>query len=666
METIKVTELNEQQQEAVLTVEGPLSIIAGAGSGKTRVITHRIAHMLSRGIPQSSILALTFTNKAAREMAERVKKLTGKQLKNLTVSTFHSFGLSILKKHISLLEYREKFTVYDAVDQYSLIRDVARELKIAPQTLDIQYLSGLFSRIKTNQVKWDSTNEDYRPMFREYQEHLHLYNAVDFDDLIVLPIKIFKTFPEVLREYRNRFGYIMVDEFQDTSACQYEFMKYLADGSRNICVVGDDDQSIYSWRGAHFGNLLRFETDYPALKEIKLEQNYRSTGTILKAANSIIANNKNRKMKSLWTPVSGGSTIQLFYPDDETAEAEFISDTIKTMAVRDRITYHDMSILIRTNNLSKHIETALLKNNIPYRVSGGTSFFQRKEIKDIIGYLKVMTNPDDDVNLLRIINTPRRGIGKKTLQHLNEIAIREKTSLYSAITATVNAADSPLNDRTKQDLSSFLELLQKNRGRIMGSRNMAEGLRQMIDDLDYWGHLVQEHPKGETARWKYRNVQDFTGILETYQKNPEITDHSLYDFLNLITLQNKDEDEGEKGKVNLMTIHSAKGLEHEAVFLAGVEENIIPHARAVAEGPENLEEERRLFYVAITRAKKILYITSCRRRTVMRQLVDCSPSPFLEEIPEELLEFSEDRPMDEEEAEDLFARMKQSFTGGEK
>ncbi len=664
MEISTETHLNKHQKEAVLTIQGPLSIIAGAGSGKTRVITHRIARMLSEGIPQKNILALTFTNKAAREMSDRVKKLTGEKLRNLTVSTFHSFGLSILKKHISALGYRETFTIYDAVDQISLIREVAREMKIAPGTLDLRYIAGLISKIKTTQIQWDDTNDEYRPMYEEYQDHLKLYNAVDFDDLIMLPIKLLQGIPDILHQYQDRFRYIMVDEFQDTSSVQYEFMKLLADGWRNICVVGDDDQSIYSWRGAHFGNLLRFESDYPELQEIKLEQNYRSTGTILEAANSIIANNRNRKVKSLWTPESGGSTIQLFYPENETAEAEFIADTIKDLAIREQITYHEMSILIRTNSLSKHIETALLKNNIPYRVSGGTSFFQRKEIKDIIGYLKVMANPDDDVNLMRVINTPRRGIGKKTIQHINDLAEKEKISLYSAITASINALDSPLGDKAKQDLTSFLELLHTYRGRLISGKQMSETLGKFVNFLDYWGHLVQEHPKGDTARWKYKNIEDFIGILKTYEENPEIINHNLYDFLNLITIQNKDEDEGEKGKVNLMTIHSAKGLEHEAVFLAGAEENIIPHARAVADGPENVEEERRLFYVAVTRAKKRLYITSCRKRMVMRQMVECLPSPFLEEIPDELIEFTQERPLEEGEAEDLFKKMKTSFGSG--
>lgn len=402
-------ELNEQQFETVETLEGPLLIIAGAGSGKTRTITFRMAYMLHTGIHQNNILALTFTNKAAKEMAHRVKAITGKRLSNLTVSTFHSFGVKVLRESIRHLGYRDNFSIYDQVDQLSLIKEVARDQKVPTEGFDAYAMANLFSGIKTKRIRWEGDNLQWKSLYASYQEHLVAYNAVDFDDLITLPLRLFDEHPDVLAEYQDRFKYIMVDEFQDTSHAQYRFMKHLALGHRNICVVGDDDQSIYSWRGANYQNILNFETDFPELKEIKLEQNYRSTQNILSAANFLIAHNTNRKEKALWTGTASGKAIEIFYPRDETREGQFIAEMIRSFVVRDGHKYHDIGVLVRTNSLTAPIEEAFLEANIPYKVSGGTSFFQRKEIKDVISYLRVIANPDDDVNLLRIINTPGGG-----------------------------------------------------------------------------------------------------------------------------------------------------------------------------------------------------------------------------------------------------------------
>ena len=664
--------LNPEQFQAVTTVDGPLLIIAGAGSGKTRVITYRIAFMLNSGIPQHSILALTFTNKAAREMEERVKSLTGKKLQQLTVSTFHAFGVQILKSHITKLGYRENFSIYDTSDQQSLIKETARELRFSEDKLEFAKIISIFSRIKTERVTWREVDDTYRPLYEEYQSHLKLYNAVDFDDLIALPIRLLEEHPEVLEEYRRRYQYIMVDEFQDTSLYQYRFMKLLADGSRNVCAVGDDDQSIYSWRGANFENIINFEKDYPELMEIKLEQNYRSTGTILDAANSVISKNKHRKDKKLWTGSTSGKPIELYQPLDEKQEALFICETIKTLAAREGLKYSDTAILIRTNALARSIEEALLTENIPYKMSGGTSFFQRQEIKDMICYLRAITNPDDDISLLRILNTPRRGIGKKTLETITSIATSQGSSLYGAIKLLQSANDSPLGSKTIADLTEFTDLLETYRPRFLSGKRLAETLRQLIQDIDYWSHLVAEFQKNDkVAKWRMKNIEIFAGSIEDYEKDPDNLNPSIFTYLNRITLNTSD-DEEETGKVNLMTIHSAKGLEREVVFLAGVEDNIIPHQRSLVENVEgdfdaNLEEERRLFYVAITRAKQKLFMTACQERKIMRETVSSRISPFVEEIPPELIEFKEvelETEMSQEEAGSMFDILRKKLANG--
>ncbi len=660
--------LNPEQLQAVNTISGPLLIIAGAGSGKTRVVTMRIAHMLETGIPQNAILALTFTNKAAREMAYRIRDLTGKKLTSLTVSTFHAFGVNILKESIRHLGYRENFTIYDTTDQISLIKETAREIKFHLESAELSKLVNLFSAVKTGRTDWSSVNEHFRSLYEEYQIHLKLYNAVDFDDLIQLPIRILEGFPDVLAGYRERYRYLLVDEFQDTSKNQYRLMKLLADGARNICAVGDDDQSIYSWRGANYDNIVQFERDYPELLEIKLEQNYRSTGTILAAANGVISHNRNRKHKELWTGIESGKPVELFFPENEQAESEFVARMIKNLAQRENIRYEQIGVLMRTNSLSRTVEEAFLSMNLPYKMSGGTSFYERKEVKDLISYLRVMANPDDDVSLLRVLNTPRRGIGRRSLEQIVALAERRRESLYSAISALCHAAASPLPDRNKADLSSFLEIIEKYQPLFLEKRKkLAAHLKELVSEIDYWGHLVQEFQKNDKiAKWKYRNIEYFIQSLEQWEKDPDNANPSLYTFLNRITLQSRDDlaDEDDRGKVNLMTIHAAKGLEFDIVFLLGVEEGIIPHARALDESEENIEEERRLFYVAITRAKEKLYLSSCRRRKIMREVLECTPSPFIEEIPAELVEIREDEdPVDVAEAEDYFARIRSTLAG---
>jgi DNA helicase-2/ATP-dependent DNA helicase PcrA len=626
--------------------------------------------MLGRGIAQNAILALTFTNKAAREMEERVRALTGRKLRDLSVSTFHAFGVRVLRRTIERLGYRENFSIYDGKDQEQLLKTTARELKMVPEALDPGRILALFSSVKTGRRGWEQANDMFRPLYEEYQEHLRVYNAVDFDDLIVLPVRIFREYPDVLEEYRARFRYMMVDEFQDTSMIQYDFMKLLADGSRNICVVGDDDQSIYSWRGANYENILRFETDYPERKEIKLEQNYRSTGTILAAANGVISHNKNRKEKELWTGSAEGRPVEVFYPENEAKECGFIARMIKTLQFQDGIRFGDVGVLVRTNPLFKNFERAFLEANIPYRVSGGQSFFQRSEIKDIIAYLRILANPDDDVSFLRIINTPRRGIGKKTVEHLGAMAKTKNCSLYSALGLLVHRGEDLWGETAKGEMGGFLSLLESHRSAVMRPRHIAEALRSLLGEMNYWGYLVVEYQKNaDVAKWKYKNIELFTSFIEEWEQDGENMNPSLYNYLNRISLAGREDDDekNDRGKVNLMTIHAAKGLEFDLVFLPAVEEGIVPHARALDEAEENIEEERRLFYVAITRARKKLFITACKKRKVLNSEREMNPSPFLEEIPGDLIvcHNEEDDQITPEKAADFFAAMKKRFGGGD-
>jgi DNA helicase-2/ATP-dependent DNA helicase PcrA len=625
--------------------------------------------MLDKGIPQSAILALTFTNKAAREMEYRVKELTGRSLQALTVSTFHAFGVKILRGEIEALGWRQNFSIYDESDKLEAIKEALRECKMygTSESSDIKTVGQIFSKIKTGMLRWgEGVNPALESVFNEYQHSLKVYNAVDFDDLLVLPMTLFEQFPSVLQKYRDRYRYIMVDEFQDTSHIQYKMMKMLA--GDNVCVVGDDDQSIYSWRGANYDNILQFEKDFPGLLEIKLEQNYRSTTTILDAANGVISHNTNRKEKRLWTGKSGGKSIEFFSPDNEGAEADFIAEKINSLRRREHLKYDDFGILLRTNSLMDRIEESLLAEDIPYRVSGGTSFFARKEIKDILSYLRLIGNTDDDVNLLRIINTPRRGIGKTTITQISEIARNNHCPLWDAMQRMRYAQNTLFQETAKTEIDQFLTLIETQREEILGKKNLSQKVKKLVDEIDYWSHLVSDNSKNEkAARWKFLNIQKLIQSIETWEKNPDNFDPTLYPYLNRISLLTRDEGDGDQGagKVNLMTIHASKGLEFPIVFIAGVEDGIIPHERSIEEETGNIEEERRLFYVAITRAREKLFITSCLHRRRNQTLIECSPSPFLEEIPSSLIENSVESSHKEQEkepsAEEYFAKIKERF-----
>ena len=661
LENLK-TQLNPEQFRAVTTIKGAILIIAGAGSGKTRVITYRIAHMLDEGIPQSQILALTFTNKAAKEMSDRVKELTQRKLQNLTVSTFHAFGVKILRQDIDKLGYRDNFSIYDETDRTTLIKECGRELEFSPDAMDIYKISQLFSNIKTGRKNWGTENDMYRQLYQCYQEGLKLYNAVDFDDLIVLPIKLFREHPEVLAKYKERYKYLMVDEFQDTSHQQYELMHLLAD--QNVAVVGDDDQSIYSWRGADYQNIINFEKDFD-VTEIRLEQNYRSSETILAAANGVISHNTNRKDKKLWSGNGAGKPIEIFMPQNETEEANFIAETIQGIAIEEHRKYDEFGVLIRANTQSRFIEDAFLESNIPYTMSGGTSFFERKEIKDVISYLRVISNHDDDINLLRIINTPRRGIGRAAIQIINDEAEKLGSTLWTAIQSLIKAEDSPAKDDLKEDLEAFVTLIEDNRKKLLSGRGLAQKVRDLVEEIDYKSYLVTEYSKNEKAvSFKLRNIEFFVELLDRFENNPDNQNPNLYNYLNRITLAGHDDSDEEnlKGKVNLMTIHASKGLEFPVVFIAGAEEGLIPHQRSVDENEGNVEEERRLFYVAITRARDKLLISSCLHRRKQQMIVQCEPSRFLDEIPENLVEYHEpQKEVSLEKGHDILANMLKTF-----
>jgi DNA helicase-2/ATP-dependent DNA helicase PcrA len=659
--------LNPQQLNAVKNIEGPLLILAGAGSGKTRVITHRIAYMLGQGIPQSAILAVTFTNKAAREMAGRIRELCAQRLQNLTVSTFHAFGVRLLREHGQRLEYRRNISIYDQADKQALIKEIARDqglLRRGDEGFDSYRVSALFSKLKSKSADWQEETDHLRPLFQEYQQRLKLFNAVDFDDLIRLPVRLLEGYAEVRSALQRRYRYFMVDEFQDTSKQQYRLISLLAGMSGNLCIVGDDDQSIYSWRGAHFENILEFEKDFPTYREIKLEQNYRSTRKILLAANRVILHNRNRKGKNLWSGLAEGDSVVLVTPENEQREGEFIAERIRSLALKQRVPLNQFGVLVRTNGQTRAIEEAFVRQNLLYQVSGGMSFFQRKEVKDILAYLKVIANPDDDMNLLRIINTPRRGIGKKTLEVIVAAARERSCSLYSALTAVQTAGADALPEKAPQLLGEFGELIETFRSRFFNKGQLASSLAALVEQLDYWSYLVQEHSRPEIARWKYGNVEGLMDSISSYEEDPDNLDPNLYEYLNRVTLVSRDnlEDVDGRERVNLMTIHAAKGLEFDTVFLAGLEKGLIPHARAVEEGLNNLEEERRLFYVAITRAKQRLFLSSCAGRRRRGRLVQAEPSPFLDELPAELIEHHlEDEQVSSEEATRLFAEMKRSL-----
>ena len=644
--------LNEEQCRAAETLEGPLLIIAGAGSGKTRMITYRIAHMLEEGIDEKNILALTFTNKAAKEMSDRIRGLLKKPLKGLTATTFHSFGLRILKQYIHHLGYHNDFTLYDTNDNEALIKNCIVTCGYQIPDYNVSTLLAFFSDLKTGRQRLENPDGAIAEIYREWLLTQKAYNVVDFDDLILLPIKLFEAKPWILEAVQDRYRYIMVDEFQDTSLLQYHLVSMIASKYRNIAVVGDDDQSIYSWRGANYENIIEFEKDFPERREFKLERNYRSTGNILKAANALITHNTERKEKKLWTEEGSGAAISIKRHKTSEAEAYWISSEIKNSmrTIRD-LRYGDIGVLVRTNALISELENVFAEMNIPVRVSGGQSFFDRREIRDILCYLKVLLNSHDDVSLLRIINTPRRGIGRTTIEKLRAEADREGISLYEAMVRMTGSA-SPLSERTKGNLTAFIQ-------RIAGWKATASSPDNLIDrivaDIRYSAMLEEEFPESPRAvEYRMHGIEILSSRLRRYLEMNEGAE--LKDYLNAVAIVG-DEKEDDGNKVNLMTMHASKGLEFRIVHLAGIEDDIIPSQRALEENSRNIDEERRLFYVAITRAREKLVINySDTRLTREGEAKMVMPSRFLEEIPNELLHNEEKSP--EEQRNEQLARMK--------
>ena len=619
--------LNPEQYKAASQIEGPELIIAGAGSGKTRMITYRIAYMLSKGIDQSEILALTFTNKAAKEMAERVRDTVGKKLERLTTTTFHSFGLGLLKMYIQYLGYRNDFTLYDENDNISLIKNCIVTLGYQLSDYNVHSLRDFFSQYKTGRIPLPDKGSAVREIYDEWLLTQKAYNVVDFDDLIILPIKIFEKKPEILLNVQLRWRYIMVDEFQDTSLLQYKLVSMIASKYRNIAVVGDDDQSIYSWRGANYQNIVNFEKDFPERKEYRLERNYRSSGNILSAANALIIHNKERKDKKLWTESGDGASISIKRHTTGEEEAMWIATEIRKLMRENHYCLNDFGVLVRTNSLMNTIETTFVESQLPVCVSGGSSFFDRKEIRDMLCFLKILVNESDDNSLLRIINTPRRGIGRTTVEKLRRYADDHNTTLHIALEEL--SASTDFRESTRNALQDFVKLIHK----WMGMTGRPEKLIETIlADTGYEAMVREEFPDSDKAvAFKMRGIHFLTERMNTYIKEHPGT--TLRDYLRSVSIIG-DESKDDELKISLMTMHASKGLEFKIVFLAGIEDHIIPSARALEEDSRNIDEERRLFYVAITRAKEKLFINYAdtrRDREGKEKMV--LPSRFLEEIP---------------------------------
>ena len=632
--------LNERQKEAVLATEGPVLVLAGAGSGKTTVLVNRIAYMISeKHIRPWNILAITFTNKAAREMKDRIERLLGDTAKDMWIGTFHSVCVRILRSCIDLLGYRRDFVIYDTADTKTVMKECLRELDIDEKSFPVRNVLSIISNAKNDLMDAATFENVYKSDYRmsiiakiyyRYQTKLRKNNAVDFDDIILNTVKILSENPDVLSKYQDKFQYILVDEYQDTNNSQYLLINLLAQANRNLCVVGDDDQSIYKFRGANIGNILNFEDDYSDVQKITLDQNYRSTQNILDAANSVISNNKGRMGKSLWTSNGDGNRVYVYTGTNEYDEARYIARQIKKH-FDEQGSFSDCAILYRTNAQSRVIEEMLMRESVPYKVLSGLRFYDRKEIKDIIAYLRVVYNPNDDVSLARIINEPKRKIGNATLEKARNIAREKETSLYDVIS---HADDYPEFKTAIKKLLSFSEIIQ-SLIKLKDTVTIEELTGRILNDTGYMPALVMEDTTESKTR--IENLGEFISVITEFEKNEE-TGNTLGEFLENISLVSDIDgyDENEDSAV-LMTIHSAKGLEFPIVFLSGLEEGLFPGMRSM-ESDDDIEEERRLCYVAITRAKEQLYITKTISRTIHGKTMPTTASRFFKEIPVEYLE----------------------------
>ena len=635
-----LTGLNKEQQQAVQHTEGPLLILAGAGSGKTKVLTVRIAHLLAQGVNPYEILAITFTNKAAKEMKSRVEGLVGDVANRIWLSTFHSFCAKFLRFELdNFLGYNSNFTIYDTSDSQAVIKAALKALNLDDKYYPVGAMIAAISDAKNKLLFASDFRKQARDFYQQkvadvceyYERELRKNNALDFDDLLLVAVKLLQSNEAVLDKYSKRFRYVMIDEYQDTNHAQYLLAKLLASHWKNIAVVGDADQSIYAWRGADIQNILDFEKDYPNCTSIKLEQNYRSTKIILDAANAVIENNEGRPKKNLWTDKTEGAKIQHFTAQSEHEEAAFIGDTIAKKHDIHGVPYGDMAILYRTNAQSRVLEEALIKRALPYIMVGGTKFYDRKEIKDVLAYLRVLYNPFDDLSLLRIINVPKRSIGATTVAKLQDYARANGTSLFMTLTQ-LHLVDS-IKGKTKEKLEEF-GILIFTLVAEMEDRTVLDILESIIDRTGYLAQLEESTDPQDQARAE--NIGELLSVAKDFQDtNPSGT---VEDFLEQVALVNDvDSFEQEESKVTLMTLHAAKGLEFPIVFLGGLEEGLFPHSRTLM-NPEEIEEERRLAYVGITRAEKELYISNATTRTVFGRTSSYLPSRFIDEIPEELVD----------------------------
>ncbi len=632
--------LNPQQQDAVEHINGAMLILAGAGSGKTKVLTCRIAHLLEQGVPPYKILAITFTNKAAKEMRSRVDAMVGPAAKDVWLYTFHAFCARFLRTEVEVLgTYKGNFAIYDTADQKNLLKSILKDMNLDEKRFPPAALQNAISNAKNQmqgaaefaRLAGDFFEQKAAEVYELYEKRLLANNAMDFDDLLMLTVRILAEFPEVREKYRQRFSYIMIDEYQDTNRTQYLLTRYLAGDEGNLCVVGDADQSIYGWRGADIHNILDFEKDYPQARLLKLEQNYRSTTVILDAANAVIENNTGRRPKKLWTRNPGGAPITYYNAADERDEARFVVEQAQKLTGQGRFSYGDMAVLYRTNTQSRVFEEILIKSGISYNMVGGIKFYDRKEIRDVMAYLKLLYNPYDTLSLLRIINVPKRGIGQATINKMQDYANAKGKSLFEVIT---NAAEVPgLGPRFTARLEEMSDVLFG----LMDETDTVP-VEQLIEDVMNKTGYMEELQAEQTPQSESRaeNLKELISVARDFLKD-EGEEKTLAHFLEHVALVSDiDDAQLDNDRITLMTLHSAKGLEFPVVFLAGMEEGLFPHSRSLMDD-EQLEEERRLCYVGITRAKQVLYLSSAGMRTIYGRTSPSEPSRFLEEIPDSLV-----------------------------
>ncbi|MEG7283655.1 DNA helicase PcrA [Bacillus sp. 0909A] len=637
--------LNPVQQEAVKTTDGPLLLMAGAGSGKTRVLTHRIAYLMAeKHVAPWNILAITFTNKAAREMKERVESILGPGADDIWISTFHSMCVRILRRDIDRIGINRNFSILDTADQLSVIKGILKERNLDPKKFDPRSILGTISSAKNeltepeefSKVAGGYYDQVVSDVYTDYQKKLLKNQSLDFDDLIMTTIKLFDRIPEVLEFYQRKFQYIHVDEYQDTNRAQYMLVKQLAERFQNLCVVGDSDQSIYRWRGADIANILSFEKDYPNASVILLEQNYRSTKRILRAANEVIQNNTNRKPKNLWTENDEGIKISYYRGDNEFGEGQFVAGKIYELHHSGKRKLSDIAILYRTNAQSRVIEETLLKAGLNYNIVGGTKFYDRKEIKDILAYLRLVSNPDDDISFTRIVNVPKRGVGATSLEKIASYAAMNGLSLFQAIQQVDFIG---VSAKAANALDSFRQMIE-NLTNMQDYLSITELTEEILDKTEYREMLKAE--KSIEAQSRLENIDEFLSVTKNFEQKSE--DKTLVAFLtdlaliaDIDQLDQKEEESGGTDAITLMTLHAAKGLEFPVVFLMGLEEGVFPHSRSLMEEAE-MEEERRLAYVGITRAEQELYLTNAKMRTLFGRTNMNPESRFIGEIPDDLLE----------------------------